>query len=617
MRLSYIYVEEYGKMKKLELNFDPVIKYNYHFKDKKLIVQKNKNFIKSFFDSDERVKNITAIIGANGSGKTSTLELIKDIYSKKEIFSNGKFILIFTEEKSNIQTSHIYYHSSLIEKFKEDEVNVVKHPYFTEILQNGAYDTVELSNVKTPCIFFSNIFDGLFEQEITSDSGKQLYNISTNFLVRKDEEYWKEDSKKKGIGQINSYNASSVLRHVRFISEFNHLNLNFELPQYLYIRLRNFSGVKRANNLPEFLRQTINDVLSNDQVNKDLIFKFIHSMINSYFDELIDYKKIDKFTDQFWGDYPEIKDDDLEPLNKIIQILEKWIEELKRVRMIKDGTIAIHDNEVQQVNAMIKLIKLCKRKNQFALGLDRKGLRIQIKNDLQFLETFIANFFSSFQFRAYATFEWSNSFSSGQKAMIDLYSRFYSIAWEVNRIESQHILIIIDEGELYLHPQWQKAFINNIIKFYTDLFPGKIIQIVLTSNSPILLSDLPKDCVMFLEEMNGEIQITDGLRDKNQTFAANIHSLFSDSFFLKGDLIGDFAKQRINWLINILNSDIEMIRDKEEVVRKMINIIGEPIIKNKLINMLEDQLKVKLINVDKEIEDLKERINKLENQKRS
>ncbi|OTW93909.1 hypothetical protein BK702_03765 [Bacillus thuringiensis serovar cameroun] len=573
--------------------------------------------MKNFFDLHERVKNITAIIGANGSGKTSTLELIKDIYSKKEIFSNGKFILIFTEEESNQQMSHIYYHNSLIEKFEEiDEVKLVKHSYFTEILETGTYDTFEFSNVKTPCIFFSNIFDGAFEQEITSDSGKQLYNISTNFLVRNDEEYWKEDSKKEGIGQINSYNASSVLRQVRFISEFNHLNLNFGLPQDLYIRLRNFSGVKRDNNLPEFYRQTINDVLSSDQINKDLIFKFIHSMINNYFDELIDYKKLDRSIDRFWGDNPEIEDNDLEPLNKIIQILEKWKEELKRERRFKEHTIIFSDHEVHQVNAMIKLINLCKGK-RLAIGLDRKGLRIEIKNELQFLETFITNFFSSFQFRAYASFEWSNTFSSGQKAMIDLYSRFYSIAWEVNRNKSQDILIVIDEGELYLHPQWQKAFINNIIKFFTDLFPDKIIQIVLTSNSPILLSDLPKDCVMFLEEMDGKIQITDGLKDKNQTFAANIHSLFSDSFFLKGDLIGDFAKERINWLINILNGDIEMIRDKEEVVRKMINIIGEPIIKNKLISMLEDQLKVKLINVDKEIADLKERIEKLENQKRS
>ncbi|MED2404314.1 hypothetical protein P4W51_31015, partial [Bacillus thuringiensis] len=58
--------------------------------------------------------------------------------------------------------------------------------------------------------------------------------------------------------------------------------------------------------------------------------------------------------------------------------------------------------------------------------------------------------------------------------------------------------------------------------------------------------------------------------------------------------------------------DIDNIRKNEKKIRKLINLIGEPIIKNKLMSMLEDQLKTNLIRVDEEIENLKKRIMELE-----
>lgn len=619
MRLSYIFIEEYGVMKKLELNFDPVITYSYDFNNKKFIIRKNRNSIKNFFDPSGSITNITAIVGANGAGKTSTLEFIKEIYGKKSFSSNRKFIMVYSEKVSNNkQKNYVYYHNSLIEKIeKNDEIQLIEHPYSEKMLKEGSYNHVKLSDVKTPCIFFSNIFDGSFEEEykekLPQGKRKQIYNISTNFLVRTDREIWKRSLGKGEIDQIKDYNASSVLRQLEFISGFDNFNLNFNLPRHLYVRFSRVTSpyiIKGENSLPESYRQAILDLLKDENLHN----KFIELMVNNYFYELlelIDYKKVKTL----WEYNGELNNSgDKNTMTRVIQLLSDWKLELERIKKLQEKSIIFDNYGIEQVDAMINLIKLLNGK-EITLGLDRRGIKIEIKNELEFLKEFVKNFFLSFQNRPYASFEWSNSFSSGQKAMIDLYSRFYSIKKEIDSNECHHILILIDEGEVYLHPQWQKSFISNIITFLKRLFPNKITQIILTSNSPILLSDLPKECVIFLKEVNGEIKIVDGLKDKNPTFAANIHSLFSDSFFLKGDLIGDFAKSKINWLINILNGDIGTIRENEEVIRKMINMIGEPLIKNKLLSMLEDQLKIRLINVDEEIEHLKRRIEKLEGKK--
>ena len=73
------------------------------------------------------------------------------------------------------------------------------------------------------------------------------------------------------------------------------------------------------------------------------------------------------------------------------------------------------------------------------------------------------------------------------------------------------------------------------------------------------------------------------------TFAANIHSLFADSFFLnqegrKGYLIGEFSYQKVNEIIDLLNRK-NIFDEKGSEIINLINLIDEPIIANKLREM--------------------------------
>ena len=72
--------------------------------------------------------------------------------------------------------------------------------------------------------------------------------------------------------------------------------------------------------------------------------------------------------------------------------------------------------------------------------------------------------------------------------------------------------------------------------------------------------------------------------------------------------IGDFADEKINYVINLLvDGRLKDIIEKRDEIEKIISIIGEPVIKNKLLEILESRLRANLITIKSDIETLKER----------
>ena len=83
--------------------------------------------------------------------------------------------------------------------------------------------------------------------------------------------------------------------------------------------------------------------------------------------------------------------------------------------------------------------------------------------------------------------------SDGQYQLTYIFNNIYS------QINQDTIILCIDEGENYLHPNWQKKYINYLYQFLKDNFYDKQIHLLVSSHSPFILSDLPKENVIFLE----------------------------------------------------------------------------------------------------------------------
>ena len=169
------------------------------------------------------------------------------------------------------------------------------------------------------------------------------------------------------------------------------------------------------------------------------------------------------------------------------------------------------------------------------------------------------------------------------------------------------LIIYLDEPDLTLHPEWQKRYMNELVKTFSSW--DKKIHFIITSHSPFIVSDIPKENIIFLKDGKQ----VNGLKEKKQTFGANIHTLLSDSFFMEDGLIGEFAKSKIDDVINYFHGKESKIKDNDEA-QKLIHIIGEPIVKNQLQRMLDSKRLKKIDKIDaieKDIKALQEALAKL------
>lgn len=114
----------------------------------------------------------------------------------------------------------------------------------------------------------------------------------------------------------------------------------------------------------------------------------------------------------------------------------------------------------------------------------------------------------------------------------------------------EHVTLIFDEIELYFHPEMQRTFIANLLDGIRQLKLSHIrsLQIMMVTHSPFVLSDIPKNNVLFLKK-NGYSTC----QDEMKTFGANIHHILKNSFFLEDGSMGLFAQKTINKIIQDIN----------------------------------------------------------------
>ena len=113
------------------------------------------------------------------------------------------------------------------------------------------------------------------------------------------------------------------------------------------------------------------------------------------------------------------------------------------------------------------------------------------------------------------------------------------------RIKYENVFIVLEEVELYFHPQLQQSLVKNILDGIKQMGLDSIkgIHILMVTHSPYVLSDIPKQNVLALE--------TNGLptEKKLNTFCANIHEMLEDSFFLSDGLQGYFAQWEVGQIM--------------------------------------------------------------------
>lgn len=222
----------------------------------------------------------------------------------------------------------------------------------------------------------------------------------------------------------------------------------------------------------------------------------------------------------------------------------------------------------------------------------------EVTEQINYLPPAIFDYDFHFSEGKYDTFE---RLSSGEKQQVySIHTIMYhlrnvsSVTEESDIIKYSKINILLDEIELYFHPEMQRHFISRLIKGVEQLKKHlkeniNSINILLATHSPFILSDIPSSNILRLND-------GDSTRTEQQTFGANIHDLLANDFFLKDGFMGEYANKQIEETITYLNSKILEIKLRE--LKELQN-------NNKLDESKKNLIKTELMETQKEFDSLK------------
>lgn len=132
-------------------------------------------------------------------------------------------------------------------------------------------------------------------------------------------------------------------------------------------------------------------------------------------------------------------------------------------------------------------------------------------------------------------------------------------------------IVFFDEAETTMHPDWQRRLVQWTIWFFEVFAPWVHPHIIFATHSPMLLSDIPIGNVVRLrrnEQGESEVASDTGVC----SFAAHIFDLYKDSFFLEKGTMGAFAADKVNSLLHKLNPSRGEGMSDEEYQRTLMDV---------------------------------------------
>ncbi|WP_297482995.1 AAA family ATPase [Sulfurimonas sp.] len=534
MELIYLWVEEYKNITKQGFNFSPRFECSYDEATQELTIDEKKDYVNIF---PENI-NITAIVGENGSGKSSILKVLKKIldyipYTELGYGSSGKqeypfsfIIVVKTGDK-------IQYISSFSIHTNIDKANILGHyNYYLYLADDQKPISEEYRTDKLTHHRFS-LDNSVIAQMLTSQYVANIDFKLTTFM------YLPTKIEIKPIKLHELFSELTGDYEQGFgVSDID-LSLDMSDKEFESARknIRNQSFAK-ADDLNEIFINT------QDNFHKYLIIWYI----KEYGDD----------------DYYQFEDKDF---------------------LSKEYTAQVNSINEKEFNEYFKE--------------KEKEINTLTKREKEIYFNYCKDFFE-FDFIDLENRKF-NHLSHGEQT---IFSQFLNIYYFSLYDKEKIFLFLMDEPDLSLHPQWQKKYLFELYNLLNRI--NFTFNIILTTHSPFILSDLPKENIKFLKGgKQTEVNI--------DTFGANIHTLLSHGFFMQDGLIGEFAKKKMNEVIKILKRK-RVSQKNLDYCKKIISIIGEPILKSTLEKMLDDKLHTdesELKKLEREQKEIQEKIHKL------
>jgi len=593
MELVYLWVEDYKNIKKQGFNFSPRFRCEYDDEKTELTIEENKEYVSIFPDKI----NITAIVGENGSGKSSLIKsFIRDINQNTVSYDKTRKLACYLNYERNTLYIHTYINGLKIRSL---------FPYKIEMTQGSFYQYNE-GFEKEKFESFYYIYQPNFDVE-TDIHDCFEYNES----IIKYQEPNKQNSiidlvqtnKKIAYHLLNYMLNKSVIASLSDKAFFEPTGVYLEADNQIYEYLPKEYDL----NYQKFKEDNKNKGLLLLKLDMLVFFQYDYMNIknvqpNSCTPRVEELKAHINITENISEEninrlFLSLSDNATEIIDSVSSVRNS----IKSNHNYSNDSLSLVLNEVENyfltVQKIEQFISICYEINEDEYEIDISKLTADAITMLQHMPKWFSIGFYEKNGRRL------EDLSSGEQNILKIIYSIQNIVL-LRKNLSKTINIFLDEVENTLHPNWQKKLLKILIGHFrsTDLR----IYFYISSHSPFILSDLPKENIVFLEKGK---QVDPDI----ETFGANIHTLLSHGFFMDDGLMGEYAKENIQSVIDFLN-DKKNALDQQKAW-SIIQLVGEPFLKHKLEEMYHEKFSSDDKKRVAKIKQLEEEIERLKNVK--
>lgn len=564
MRLIYLNVCEDELFSDIGVNFTD--DYLVSVVDKsQIIIKKNECFNKNSIYG-EKIDNITAIVGKNGTGKTTLLNFLG--MQDNEVFHyypKASYCILY-EENDNLYI-----------EIKQGErcINfLVEEP--EEKIRNWWVIKYDKKNKKINCSF--DLKWGNMIPHLNKICEKVFYL------------YYKDNSANQtGWTRTCGFDYDGNLSE----SNINRINIhNFIYDIYYFM-------IKKRDMLNKILkkREDVGGILIlNHANNKTIIWESCErgDFAKTFIIQMLFNICMQKNKDE--NDFEQINrkliKDDLENLPKI-EDYEYYKNTLKKIFLDK---YSYHKKELYSLIESLENIDakyFQKRGNYFVKKgcISSEVIKFSLSNKFDFDFYTMLKKISEFNddFSNYNLFVYQYDYmSAGEAKSIDIFSGVYQIINRNIGLKDKKLILLLDEPDKGMHPELTRKFIS-ILNDFSEEIGNKYrckFQYIISTHSPFLILDVPETNVYRMDIKNEKIVLKRG----NKGIMSNVVDLIKDDFFLES-VFGELSEKYFKEVQKEIK-DSNVLTDIEELKSK-IEFINEPCLKDYLYERLEKKLEEK------------------------
>lgn len=610
MKLIYCYIEHFRNIENQDVSLSD--EFDCRYRDSNIFIEKReKNPLMDYIYDNGFMSNLRIIVGKTGSGKTNFLQLIgMDWWNRKSTADGDAYLLLykmhnendfFVEEVGLGNKTRAYcftydFDKHEILKYIPAAYDDHEDTYIINAFDRYAFASCPYDNVRQEQMFDNNQF---IPRKITQ-YGKSSVSMECEFL----KEY------------LSHFSEKSIKRRVSFVIGWKNWqnkiqsDLDEKLIKREYWTYKDRAEEQRDKNF------------RNGQYNKPIEYekkstpksRFIHDLMVDFaiylrkWAELVEYEFPEKYYPYTGIVYDLGIEDPRElPDGKKMGILKRidWL-----CQYIDYHTDEITSNRglVWQIGSDIRDLfhLLGKMDDKYftdtefsipVMDIDVNGKTV-MRDVFERMEQYRPDQIGVFT-ECLLPYHWSYV-SSGEYQYAKIWGVLEEYGVRVKMMTQgqkyseaiqPNLILLLDEPENYMHPEMCRTFIRNLNVLLSKRNPNTELQVLISTHSPFMLSDVMASQVIKMDyDENGKCVISES---KKPYYAANIHSIMADGFFLEytiGEQARIFLEDKFKLLqrLTCMNRNLSS-SEKEELtmIRSLIPNIGDALIRHCFCMMLE------------------------------